>query len=133
MDYGDSVGNIPSELSGISMPNHEKAITPKEKFLEYSLNLENPNARGKAEAYEKSLGFNKDNADGLIIQIEKAVKDETVSPIEISKTEFGVKYKFGIVVSLYKDSLACEVEIWDEHENPIDVVTYLQSEIEKIH
>lgn len=38
----------------------------------------------------------------------------------------------GVVVSLYTSGTACEVEIWDETENPIDVVTYLQSEIEAI-
>ena len=38
----------------------------------------------------------------------------------------------GIVVSIYSTGPACEVEIWDENENPIDVVTYLLSEIEEI-
>lgn len=43
----------------------------------------------------------------------------------------GVKEStIGVVVSLYTSGPACEVEIWDETENPIDVVTYLQSEIE---
>ena len=37
----------------------------------------------------------------------------------------------GIVVSLYKSGSACEVEIWDETGYPIDVVTYLLSEIEE--
>ena len=51
--YGDSIGNIPGKLSGVTMPGHENAITPKEKFLEYSLDFDNPNAAGKAEAYKK--------------------------------------------------------------------------------
>jgi len=96
--YGDDVGNIPSEVSGISMPNHKNAVTPEEKFINYSLNPNNPNAKGKAEAYERALGFNRNNAQELIRQIEVAVKNESVSPISISKTEFGAKYKYRIPV-----------------------------------
>ncbi len=96
--YGDNIGNIPGALSGKSMPNHQQAVTPKEKFIEYSLNPDNPNARGKAEAYEKALGFNKNNADELIVQIEEAIKNESVSPIHISETEYGMKYKYSIPV-----------------------------------
>lgn len=38
----------------------------------------------------------------------------------------------GVVVSVYTSGPACEVEIWDETDYPIDVVTYLLSEIEEI-
>lgn len=38
----------------------------------------------------------------------------------------------GVVVSFYKDSDACEVEIWNEQNYPIDVVTYKLDEIEKV-
>ena len=96
--YGDSIGNIPGEISGISMPNHRQAVTPPEKFIEYSLNYDNPNSRGKAEAYEKALGFNKSNAGMLIEQIENAVRNESVSPVSISETEFGTKYQYRIPV-----------------------------------
>ncbi len=96
--YGDNVGNIPGEISGVSMPNHQMALTPKEKFTEYSLNHDNPNSCGKAEAYEKALGFNRSNADMLIEQVSSAVRDESVSPFEISETEFGTKYKYRIPV-----------------------------------
>ena len=96
--YGDSIGNIPSALSGVSMPNHQNAITSKEKFVNYSLDYDNPNSIGKAEAYERALGFNKSNADMLINQIEHAVQTESVSPIKISETDFGVKYTYCIPV-----------------------------------
>ena len=42
-----------------TMPNNSKAVTPKEKFTKYSLDYDNPNARGKAEAYERGLGYTK--------------------------------------------------------------------------
>ena len=96
--YGDSIGNIPGEISGVTMPNHKQAVTPREKFTGYSLNYDNPNSRGKAEAYEKALGFNKSNADSLIEQIDNAVRNETVSPVEISETGFGTKYKYRIPI-----------------------------------
>lgn len=38
----------------------------------------------------------------------------------------------GVVVSLYSTGPACEVEIWDENEYPVDVVTYLLEELEEI-
>ena len=38
----------------------------------------------------------------------------------------------GVVVSVYATGPACEVEVWDEHRYPFDVVTYLFSELEEI-
>ena len=38
----------------------------------------------------------------------------------------------GVVVSLYSSGEACEVELWDETECPMDVVTYLLSESELV-
>ena len=38
----------------------------------------------------------------------------------------------GVVVSLYKSGPACEVELWDDLENPLDVVTFLLKELEEI-
>ena len=36
----------------------------------------------------------------------------------------------GVVVSLYTTGPACEVEVWDETEYPVDVVMYEFDEIE---
>lgn len=38
----------------------------------------------------------------------------------------------GVVVSVYASGSACEVEVWDEDEYPIDVITYLFSELEEL-
>ena len=38
----------------------------------------------------------------------------------------------GIVVSVYSSGSACEVELWDEHEYPVDVVTYTFNELLEI-
>ena len=38
----------------------------------------------------------------------------------------------GVVVSLYTSGQACEVELWDETDYPVDVVTYLLCEVEPV-
>lgn len=81
-----------------SMPNAKKAITPREKFINYSLNPDNPNARGKAEAYEKGLGYTRENADGLISQVHDYVTSGN-KPYEVSQSDYGTKYKFRIPVT----------------------------------
>ena len=87
-----------NEASFYEMPNHEKAVTPAVKFVEYSLNPNNPNAPGKAEAYQRGLGYNQKNAEGLIKQISYAVTSGSVRPYDISQSQYGVKYKYRIPV-----------------------------------
>lgn len=81
-----------------SMPNAREAITPREKFINYSLNPDNPNAKGKAEAYEKGLGYTRENADGLISQVHDYVISYN-KPYEVSQSEYGTKYKYRIPVT----------------------------------
>lgn len=38
----------------------------------------------------------------------------------------------GVVVHLYSTGPACEVELCDENDYPVDVITYLLDEIEAI-
>jgi len=85
-------------LINTMMPNYDGAITPREKFLDYSLNYNNPNARGKAEAYERALGYTKNNADSLIRQIHSAITNGA-KPYNVSQSQFGTKYKFRITVT----------------------------------
>lgn len=80
------------------MPNYTKAKTPKEKFVNYSLDDSNPNSKGKAEAYEKALGFNKKNADLLIKQIHTNVTKGKIKPISIKSSNYGTKYKYEIPI-----------------------------------
>ena len=80
-----------------NMPNASLAITPREKFVNYSLDYNNPNSKGKAEAYQKGLGYTKDNADGLISQVHEYVTSGN-SPYEVTQSEYGTKYKFRIPV-----------------------------------
>lgn len=38
----------------------------------------------------------------------------------------------GVVVSIYSTGPTCEVELWDENDYPIDVITYPLNEVEVI-
>lgn len=82
----------------LSMPNAEYAVTPREKFVDYSLNPDNPHAGGKPEAYEKGLGYTRENADGLISQVHEYVTAGN-KPYDIEQTEYGIKYRFRIPVT----------------------------------
>ncbi len=94
--FGDTEG---ARDSGLYMPDHNKAITPIEKFTKYSLDYNNKNAVGKAEAYEKGLGYTKENAYELRAQIHNAVTNGASKPYEVSESEFGTKYKYRISIT----------------------------------
>lgn len=83
-----------SGSSSTQMPNYSDAVTPREKFVNYSLDYENKKAAGKAEAYERTLGYTKENADDLIDQIHKAVTSGKTLPYATEATKYGTKYKF---------------------------------------
>lgn len=93
----NSVANNEASLKS-SMPNYANATTPREKFVNYSLNPNNPNAKGKAEAYEKGLGYTKNNADGLISQVHNYVTSRN-EPYKVTQSEYGTKYKYRIPVT----------------------------------
>ena len=54
--HGGFGGTNGSKDNNSNMKNYAKAKTPIEKFTKYSLDYDNKNAAGKAEAYEKGLG-----------------------------------------------------------------------------
>ncbi len=92
-------GGTKGASNALSMPNHSKAVTPKEKFVNYSLDYNNPNAKGKAEAYERGLGYNQSNYQGLASQVHNAVSSGSAKPFQVSETEYGIKYKYRISVT----------------------------------
>lgn len=92
-----TVADNESNVAG-SMPNCKAAVTPTEKFTKYSLDYDNPNAKGKAEAYEKGLGYTKDNASGLISQVHNYVASGN-PPYEVSQSQYGTKFKYRIPVT----------------------------------
>ena len=59
------------------------------------------------------------------------IKENDIVRTLIEKEGFPIGTK-GVVVSLYSTGPACEIELWDNNEQPIDVVTFLLSELEVI-
>ena len=58
------------------------------------------------------------------------IKEYTKVKTLVQKEEIS-SGSIGIVVSIYSTGPACEVEIWDDTGYPVDVVTYLLTEIEE--
>ncbi len=59
--------------------------------------------------------------------IKKYVQVETL----VDKESFPKGTK-GVVVSMYNGNIACEVELWDNDNYPVDVVTYLCVELKEL-
>lgn len=73
----------------ILLPNYQEAIIPQEKFTKYALNPLGD--RNKAEAFEKALGYNLDNADKLIENIKNNISNFNVK--EKEDTGYGKRYE----------------------------------------
>lgn len=61
----------------------------------------------------------------------RMVKEYDMVRTLVTKGDYPKETK-GVVVSLYPTGPACEVELWNENDYPVDVVTYLLDEVEKI-
>lgn len=59
------------------------------------------------------------------------IKEYDIVKTLVEKSGFKAGTK-GVVVSVYADNKACEVELWDSEEYPVDVVTFLMGELEKV-
>ena len=59
------------------------------------------------------------------------VKENTKVKTLVSKEGYPAG-TIGVVVSLYSSGPACQVELWDETDYPMDVVTYLLCEVESV-
>lgn len=111
------------------MPSHGNTVTPKEIITEHFLDYTNPNERGKAEAYEK--GSQCRDLFQIIWRRKNTIKENDRVRTLVEKEGFPVG-TIGVVVSVYSSILACEVELWDENQYPVDVVTFLMEELEVI-
>ena len=113
-----------------SMPYCIHAKTPIEKFVKYSLDYDNLKASGKPEAYERGLGYTKNNCNTLIKQIHQYVVKGN-SPYEIQETDHGTKYKFRIPITgpngLTKKVIAV-YQIDRGTKVPILITNYLEKE-----
>lgn len=113
------------------MPNYDKASTPIEKFSKYSLEVNNPNNHGKAEAYKRGLGFDKSNAEQLRSAIHNAIVSGKYEPYDIERGKTGIKYKYKIPVKGSNGKTKNVIAVYqidDGQENPRMVTNYLDKE-----
>lgn len=75
----------------IVLPNYDKAVIPMEKFTKYALDMNNPKGRNKAIAFEQALGYNLNNADKLIKNIQNNI--HKFNAIEKEDKGFGKRYE----------------------------------------
>lgn len=73
----------------ILLPNYQEAIIPQEKFTKYALNPLGD--KNKAEAFEKALGYNLNNAEKLIENIKNNIPN--FSAKEKEDTGYGKRYE----------------------------------------
>lgn len=64
--------------------------------------------------------------------LDKMIAENTIVRTLIDNNGFPAGTT-GVAVSLYSSGPACEVELWDDSSYPVDVVTYLLSELESVH
>lgn len=65
----EHLAQTPQEL----LPNHSAAQIPDQKISGYSLNLEHPSGHDKAVAFEKALGYTRENKDMLLEQVRRGL------------------------------------------------------------
>lgn len=73
----------------IELPNYKEAFIPKEKFTEYALNPQKD--KNKSEAFEKALGYNLNNYQKLIDNIQNNINK--FNAVEKGDKGFGKQYE----------------------------------------
>ena len=84
----------------ILLPNHEKAIIPKEKLVDYALNMQHPIGKDKAIAFEKALGYNQSNYEKLIDNVKRNIPN--YNAVHKGSNEYGEKYE--ILMTLFGEN-----------------------------
>lgn len=78
-----------TKSSIIELPNYKEAFIPKEKFTEYALNPKKD--KNKSEAFEKALGYNLNNYQKLIDNIQNNINK--FNAVEKGDKGFGKQYE----------------------------------------
>lgn len=78
------------------LPNYEKAVIPEDKIFGYALNGEHPFGRDKAIAFERALGYTRENGDCLIADIRNHLPS---SPVRERQGRFGRQFSFTMEVT----------------------------------
>ena len=80
-----------------ALPDADKAVIDNRKIVDYALNPDHPVGANKARVFQSALGYNRDNAGGLISQIKDGVQ---TSPATLGRIDqFGTRYTVDIPVT----------------------------------
>lgn len=79
-----------------SLAGANRAVIDPRKLTEYALNPSHPVGGNKAKVFESALGFTKNNADDLILQLRKGVMKNTPIPGKID--QYGSRFTVDIPV-----------------------------------
>lgn len=113
------------------MPNYDKSVTPIEKFTKYSLDPNNPNNHGKAEAYKRGLGFDKSNAEILRRSIHKKIISGKYKPYDTETDQYGIRYKYRLPIKGPNGKTKKVIAVYQidkGKENPRMITNYLDKE-----
>ena len=78
------------------LPGYSKAEIPDSKITEYALNINHPDGKNKAIAFEKYLGYNINNKDQLLKQVQKGLQRYRAKPRNPNK--YGKPYEVAMMV-----------------------------------
>ncbi|WP_057092355.1 hemagglutinin repeat-containing protein [Comamonas thiooxydans] len=97
----DPINYVKAGASGISEGAHsligaERAIIDQRKLKDYALNPDHPVGGNKARVFESALGFNKENSDILMRQLQEGVMKNTPIPGKID--QYGTRFTVDIPV-----------------------------------
>ncbi len=73
------------------LPNGRSAIIPEPKIKGYALNMNHPTGKDKAVAFETALGYNQENADDLINNIQVNIRNYRA--MFKDETQYGKRYE----------------------------------------
>lgn len=108
------------------LPNLENAVLPKEKFLDYCLNKEHPQGRDKAVAFDKILGYNKDNYQELIAELKNNLGQYKALKKGVNK--YGIRYQVIMPIKGPNGNTASVLTGWIVsfgEENPVLTSVYI--------
>ncbi|KOC19023.1 hypothetical protein GL58_25825 [Comamonas testosteroni] len=97
----DTSISVKAGASGLSDGAHsligaERAIIDQRKLKDYALNPDHPVGGNKARVFESALGFNKENSDVLMKQLQEGVMKNTPVPGKID--QYGTRFTVDIPV-----------------------------------
>lgn len=79
------------------LPNYKNAVIPDKKLTDYALNKNHPIGKNKAIAFEKYLGYNIDNREMLLTEVQNGLKNNIAS--KRAETAYGTPFEVRMLIT----------------------------------